>query len=259
MHTIRRTAYASALALAVGTTAACGSAGTTTRTASATSARSASATATAGAAAGHRVPAAAVSQTQLEAASLSGPEVPGLQADQSGDHDGVDTMKFVAETGAPECTVLLNAVNASGLAYHSLAEVDRSYGLTSPPDATGFQIGTTLTSYASVAGAQRIVGDARASVKGCPSLRYTLNGNALAMNQVTALSLPTTGDDSTAVRAVFVADSNAPMPMVEEVIRVGTVVLCVYVYNDADPSALLQRVATAATAKLRHEEALWAG
>jgi len=254
MHAIRRTAYATALSIGVGATAACGGAGTTGPAASAVHARAASSAPASNSE--HKTPAMLVSESQLKAAaSLPLAEDPSLQTDPSSDHTGVVTLKYVVDVGGPKCTVFLNAVNESGLAYHSLAEVDSGYVLAG--SSSGIQIETILTSYSSVANAQRVVDDTRASAKSCAKLHYTLNGQSLAMADITGMPLAEMGDDSTAIRASFSANSNAPMPMAADIIRVGTVVLGVYVYNDTNPSAVLRQVASLASAKLQFQETLW--
>lgn len=260
MHTFRRAAYAAAVSMAVTVTAACGAGAKTTPAGSAVPAHPApSAPASSS---GHKAP-ATVSESQLE--TVASLRDPSFQADASANHTGVVTLKYLADVGGPECTVFLNAVNESGLAYHSLAEVDRGYdyhalavdkGLLAAN--SGVQIELILTSYASVADAQQVVGDLRTSAKSCAKLHYTINGQSLAMSNMTSMPLAAMGDDSTAVRASFSSNGNTPTPMAVDMIREGTVVLGVYLYNDTSPSRLLQEEASTAADDLQFQETRWA-
>jgi hypothetical protein len=236
MHTIQRAARAAALSLLIGALTGC--AGTPSRTPSVPNA--------------HKAMATPVSQSQLAAVVLTSADVPALQRNAASDHFGPVTLKYVADVGGFECTVLLNAINAS-TAYHALVEVDRGYQLKD--SGNEIQIETQTTGYSSAAIAQRLVTDARNSAKGCGNLHYTLNGISLALRNVIGLPLPTVGDDSTAVQATLIIRNSTPMPVAVDTIRVGAAVLGVWVYGDSAPSALLQQTAEAAAARLRQAEA----
>jgi hypothetical protein len=251
MHAIHRTAYAAALSILVGSMAGCDTAQTTTPSSSAGT-QSAHATPSASAASGSKAEATPLSQSQLAAVLLTSRDVPALQRDAPSDHFGVVTLRYVADTGGPECNVFLNAINTPETTYHSLGEVDRGYQLAGPQGEV--PIDTQMTTYSSAANAQRIVTDIRSSAKDCSNLHYTLNGNSLAYHNVTSMPLPTVGDDSTAIQATFTANNSAPVPVAMDMIRVGTVAVGVWVYDDPNPYPLLLQAAHAVADKIRQTE-----
>ncbi|WP_034090933.1 hypothetical protein [Streptacidiphilus albus] len=105
----------------------------------------------------------------------------------------------MADTGGPECTLFLNAVNVSGTHYRALDEVDRGYTMLGCPDKLPFELETMMTGFASAADAQRVVTDTRSSGKNCPNIRFTLDSPVReAYQDVPPFSLPTVGDDATA-------------------------------------------------------------
>lgn len=196
-----------------------------------------------------------MSEDALKAVTLSAADVPTLQPSPYDDNVAVNRRKYLADTGGPECTLFLNAVNVSGTHYRELDEVDRGYTVSGGPGKGSIQADTMMTGFASAADAQQVVTDARSSAKNCPNVRFTLTLDWETYQDVTVLPLPTVGDDATATQLTYNMRNGTPMPMAVDTIQVGTVVLSVWVYDAPDSSAALQQVATAAAAKLQQEEA----
>ncbi|MGW3208642.1 sensor domain-containing protein [Streptomyces sp. NPDC001135] len=199
-----------------------------------------------------RAQAVVLSEKQLNVVAFSDADFPLLKRAPRNDHTGVLSISYKADAGGPECTTFLNAQLTSGSYYHGLHEVDKGYTLTTT-DRT-VQLVSAAISYSSAREAERVITDARTSIKHCSNLRYRLRDYSFSFEEIASLPIPLTGDDSTAFQESWRLNGGKAQPWATELIRVGTVVVSVNATSSPDPIKLLRQTGKRAATELRHEE-----
>lgn len=249
MNAVRRTKCAVAMAMVLGATAACGGFGAKVHSAASPPGGQSKGKA---ARIDPRAQAVVLSEKQLNVVAFSDKDFPLLERAPRNDHTGVLSTRYKANAGGPACTTFLNAQLTSGFYYHGLHEVDKGYTFTTADG--GVQLTSAAISYSSVREADRVINDARTSIRHCSNLRYRLRNYLFSFEEIASLPIPLTGDDSTAFQESWRLNGGKAQPWATELIRVGTVVVSVNTVGSYDPTGILRQTGKRAAAQIRHEE-----